>query len=636
MKKELAQLFALSLMLSAEIASAQTSAFTYQGRLTANGAPVSGSYDFMLAIYDSTNQPGTIMAGPFLQSPIPVTNGLFTLTLDAATAAFSGEDRWLGINVRSNGGPTFATLLPRQRFTSTPYAIRAANFSGPVAATQLTGIILPDNIGPGSITTINLQNECVIGSKIAANQVVRSVNGIPDWVLLAAGPNMTLTPNGNTLTFSGSSDWKLGGNAGTIPGFDILGTTDNSPLIMVTGGFPALRITPGPIANLIGGYNQNSVGTAIGSAIAGGGDVGAANQIQGNYGFIGAGTGNKAGTMAAVPGGQGNVASGAASLAAGYYSTASGDAAVALGFSSSATSLYSMAVGHRAKANHAGSFVWADSADIDFGSTAGDQFSIRAAGGLRLNTDTSVFFDNQLRQMLNLWGTDYGVGVQSSTEYFRSAAGFCWFKGGIHDNSPNSPGIGGTEEMRLSDQGGLHLGGPFGELSLRNRDTFPVYVPSPSNGERWTLYSRNELGSGRLYIWSGSDKAAVDNAGNMYANTFTPTSDRNAKENFSFVDPTVVLDRVAALPITRWNFKQDTGSTHIGPMAQDFYAAFGVGPDDRHIATVDADGVALAAIQGLNQKLESELRQKQTEITALKERLERLEMMITGMGKTAD
>ena len=64
------------------------------------------------------------------------------------------------------------------------------------------------------------------------------------------------------------------------------------------------------------------------------------------------------------------------------------------------------------------------------------------------------------------------------------------------------------------------------------------------------------------------------------------------------------MKKVAALPITRWNFKQDKGIEHIGPMAQDFYEAFEVGMDDRHIATVDEGGVALAAIQGLNQKLD--------------------------------
>ena len=67
---------------------------------------------------------------------------------------------------------------------------------------------------------------------------------------------------------------------------------------------------------------------------------------------------------------------------------------------------------------------------------------------------------------------------------------------------------------------------------------------------------------------------------------------------------------------------------HIGPMAQDFHAAFGVGADDKHIATVDADGVALAAIQGLNQKVEGEVTALRAENAALKQRLEKIEHLM--------
>jgi hypothetical protein len=112
--------------------------------------------------------------------------------------------------------------------------------------------------------------------------------------------------------------------------------------------------------------------------------------------------------------------------------------------------------------------------------------------------------------------------------------------------------------------------------------------------------------------------------GTCNAVVFNPPSDRNAKENFAPVSPSSVLDKVVSLPISQWNFKTDAGVTHIGPMAQDFYAAFGLGTDDKHIATVDADGVALAAIQGLNQKLN----EKDIEIQKLEARLERLEQLI--------
>jgi hypothetical protein len=110
-------------------------------------------------------------------------------------------------------------------------------------------------------------------------------------------------------------------------------------------------------------------------------------------------------------------------------------------------------------------------------------------------------------------------------------------------------------------------------------------------------------------------------------------SDRNLKENIQTIEPREVLERVAALPVSRWNYKTQPGATHLGPMAQDFHAAFGLGEDDKHIATVDAAGVALAAIQGLNEKLEQRLEQKQTEITELTQAVNELKQLV---GSLAD
>jgi len=95
-------------------------------------------------------------------------------------------------------------------------------------------------------------------------------------------------------------------------------------------------------------------------------------------------------------------------------------------------------------------------------------------------------------------------------------------------------------------------------------------------------------------------------------------SDRNIKENFASVDPQMVLERVAALPISTWNYIiQSDAVRHMGPMAQDFAAAFGVGEDDRHIHVLDGQGVALAAIQGLLQKVEEQKAAQQERINAL-------------------
>jgi hypothetical protein len=85
-----------------------------------------------------------------------------------------------------------------------------------------------------------------------------------------------------------------------------------------------------------------------------------------------------------------------------------------------------------------------------------------------------------------------------------------------------------------------------------------------------------------------------------------PSSDHALKANFATVDPTDMLERVRDLRISTWNYTFDDPSIrHIRPMAQDFAAAFGVGADDRHIHPIDAQGVALAAIQGLGNEIES-------------------------------
>jgi hypothetical protein len=106
--------------------------------------------------------------------------------------------------------------------------------------------------------------------------------------------------------------------------------------------------------------------------------------------------------------------------------------------------------------------------------------------------------------------------------------------------------------------------------------------------------------------------------------TISSGSDRNLKENFKSVDSDAVLDKVVSLPITRWNYKSEPEADHIGPVAQDFHAAFGLGLDEKSIAMVDGDGVALAAIQGLNKKVErsseeimSLLKRQQDQIEAL-------------------
>ncbi len=234
---------------------------------------------------------------------------------------------------------------------------------------------------------------------------------------------------------------------------------------------------------------------------------------------------------------------------------------------------FSFAAGRRARVNHTGAFVWADSQNASYASAAVDSFNIRAQGGMHLSSQTSLNFGNSTRQMLNLWDDHYGIGVQDFTMYFRTDNQFNWFKGGVHSDDINQPGTGGTTLMRLNETG-LRVNG-----------------------------------------------------------TFVSSSDRAKKENFTEVNPRQILDKVIDLPVSGWNYKSDPGSRHMGPMAQDFRAAFELGDDDKHIAMVDADGVALAAIQGLNQKLEEKVRSQESRIEQLESEMAELRRLIRDAAK---
>ena len=153
--------------------------------------------------------------------------------------------------------------------------------------------------------------------------------------------------------------------------------------------------------------------------------------------------------------------------------------------------------------------------------------------------------------------------------------------------------------------------------------------------------SANDGGHNNVFIWgdNGGGTATASNQFNVHASGgiylnggVHAASDRNLKEGFAAVSAPEVLEKVLKMPVSTWRFKSEEDTVrHIGPMAQDFKAAFGYGGSDTHITSTDADGVALVAIQGLNQKLE----EKQAEIDSLKkeftERFASLEQRLLAM-----
>jgi hypothetical protein len=256
---------------------AEETAFTYQGRLNDSTGPINGFYDLTFAIYDLPTGNGLFAIETNLATR--VSNGLFTVTLDfgpaVSEAIFSGPQRWLEINVRTNGSSSYAILTPRQRLAATPYAITAGNVT---------------SSGFGGIFT----------NPVTFNNPANSY----------CGDGGCLT-NVNATTLGGltSADfWRLNGNI--VGPTNFLGTLNNFPLEVKVNNNHALRIVPASVPSLEGGYFQNSTHGSSGAVIVGGGASNSINQLFGDYGFIGAGSGNQTVSYGAIVGGAKNLAGG--------------------------------------------------------------------------------------------------------------------------------------------------------------------------------------------------------------------------------------------------------------------------------------------------------------------------------------
>jgi hypothetical protein len=141
------------------------------------------------------------------------------------------------------------------------------------------------------------------------------------------------------------------------------------------------------------------------------------------------------------------------------------------------------------------------------------------------------------------------------------------------------------------------------------------------------VYGSSASGTGVYGASSGTGYAGYF-AGKVGARSFVTLSDRNSKAEMAPVDGSDVLERISELPISSWTFKDDPNHRHMGPMAQDFHAAFGLnGEDDTHINLADSAGVSLVAIQELNKRL----KQKDAQIDAMKAQIARNAVQLAEM-----
>lgn len=372
-----------------------------------------------------------------------------------------------------------------------------------------------------------------------------------------------------------------GGNAFGAPA--IIGTTDGQPVEVRANGERTMRFEPMISPNVVGGHVTNTVDAGVRGAVIGGGGIlqgadpgfGAAapNRVTDHYGVVGGGANNRAGNAnvptsdaiwATVAGGGSNVASGGLSTVGGGGSnTASGN-------------LSSVAGGNQNQATATGASVAGgefNQATATYAAVAGGQNNIAsgphaAIPGGRLNAAGGAF--------------SFAAGRRAKANY---QGAFLWAD---------------STDLEFKVQASEFTGPGSGWIDASN--TFNVRA---TNGV-WFVTAVDPV-TGRptagAYLTPGGSAWNV-------------TSDAAAKQDVQAVDPQEILARALTVEVARWNYRTAPGVTHIGPMAQDFHRAFNVGSDERAIATIDADGVALAAIQGLNAKLEAKIAEQARELAA--------------------
>jgi hypothetical protein len=359
-------------------------------------------------------------------------------------------------------------------------------------------------------------------------------------------------------------------------------------------------------ATLIGSGESNtasardaSVGAGIDNTASGVGSMvgaGNLNMATGADSFAGAGGGNTAGGAASFVGG-------------GYYGSVSGTGNAS--FIGGGGSLCGCTSGPVNQISGSDSFVG-----------AGDRNTVSA---------NEAFLGSGQSNTINS-GATYGAILGGASNklsgpYASILGGYGNSAGGEY--AAVAGGYGNTASSELSFAAGFHA-----DADEPGSFVWSDYVKGSALLESTAANQFMVRASGGTFFYSNEAMTAgVELPSGEGA--FTSLSDRNAKTGVVPLDDASILAKVASLPVSAWRYKTDSGVRHVGPMAQDFYAAFGVGVDDRHIASIDEDGVALAAIKALdrdngilhreNALLRSNFERQHDEIAALRGDVQRLE-----------
>lgn len=554
----------------------------HQGHLEKSGAPVTTPQQFRVNLYTSASGGSPVNPSPYEFASVNVSDGEYTLPLDVHYSVVAHPQLWLEISVRPAGSSTaWATLAPRSAFATQPQAQHA--FSAE-SAEQLA----PGSVGMAQIIPAQVQRR--VASACSGGQVLASI-GVTGTVgcVTTAGSNVVQS----VTTGSGVGG---GGNSGTVwVEIAEAGITDNLLIENSIGASDIATDAVGTAALADGAVtgakiNRSQVQARVAEACP----VGKAITAVDADGNVTCGVTSLAGP------GYNNAASGASSsILGGRSNTAAGANAIVLhGDGTQALGMASVAFGEddtTASGNQ--------SVAMSTGSTASGNWSVApslssCAGG---HYSVALGYQPKIRP-----GSESGVTGVGCTSIPVSGAngdtGTFLFTGASSDNSYTSTG---DDRFIVRAEGGFYFGGSGApSVDIRNNSFLDT-----------------------------STNARLTNGGN-----WSNASSRAFKQAFSAVEPRALLDRVLALPLGRWQYLNAVAEGwHLGPAAEDFFDAFGLGASAQHITTVDANGVALAAVQGLAARIEetqratlAELEQENArlhaELAQLATRLDRLQV----------
>jgi len=314
---------------------------------------------------------------------------------------------------------------------------------------------------------------------------------------------------------------------------------------------------------------------------------------------------------------------------------------------------------------HSGNYVTADV----YGATIGGG---GASGGANRVTANYATVGGGLGNTASFTYTTIGGGIGNTASFTAATVGGGWDNeaggpwatvGGGLDNkaSGNKATVSGGAHNETSGWGAIVPGGRYNTAEEDCSFAAGFRAKAKHDGAFvWADFQKFDFDSTANNQFSARTTggarfvSAIDSSGNPTAGVVLAPggtswgwpSSRAIKENFASADAEEILEQLASLPVEIWNLRsQDPSIRHIGPVAEDFYAAFGFGEDNRHINAGDADGVALAAVQGLYElsqeqaarieALEAENAALRSQMADLQQRVEVLEQR-SGLSRQAE